>query len=460
MINSFFHYRVRIVSVVLVVALVFFPVRKSEALMPAVYAAMTASGITITAADLAGLAIAVAGMGAITWMAVTAPDGSTVAIPASSSSAVPAPAVTPPPVVAAHVVYGASLPPGGYATHATFCAYVGAYIAYLNWNWAPNATASLVSCNESTRVFSFDDSNGTHYVNQTNSGAYTVIQIPDTCPPGSTLVSNACVIDNPNAAANDGRQDIVRTGNSYSTVTGDQTGPTTVNIGTTTTTGDTVVFSTSPSYAAPSATTVQANPDGGTTIITYTTNNDSSGATYVTTTTINMDSTGTPISTTTVNEGGGLGTDTNGLPVVVPIVTGGGGGATLPIVIPAVPTASGGSDPIVFPNDYARQGETAAAVIPLVDALTASGVVADPVEPLVADMPGWGTTFDNLNDWVLPAHASACPRPDLDLSMVLGVGNVFTLDSHCDLMNDNGAALQAAMMAVWSMMAVFIVLRA
>lgn len=143
-------------------------------------------------------------------------------------------------------------------------------------------------------------------------------------------------------------------------------------------------------------------------------------------------------------------------------------------VNPLTPTIDSATNPqapsgqaITFPSDYARTGEAASAstgiqtkLDTLHNDLTATTNTTDPTEPTVADMPGWGNTFTNLVSWQLPAHSGTCPTPSLDLSNVLGAGKVFVMNSHCTLINDHFNALQAAMTVVWSVLALFIVLRA
>ena len=131
------------------------------------------------------------------------------------------------------------------------------------------------------------------------------------------------------------------------------------------------------------------------------------------------------------------------------------------------PTTVTGSVTVQFPGDYAKTGEAAAAAAGLgakLDTLhgdlTGSTDVADPEVLTAADMPGMGSTFDGIKAWTLPAHTSTCPQPQIDLSGVLGVGRTFTLSAHCQIAQDNLAALQAAMMVMWTIAAMFTVLRA
>lgn len=134
-------------------------------------------------------------------------------------------------------------------------------------------------------------------------------------------------------------------------------------------------------------------------------------------------------------------------------------------------TGSTANNPTVstvqFPSDYARTGEAASAantITPKLDTLhhdlSDTAPVSDPLEPTAAEMPGWGDAFNNLLGWSLPGHVSNCPTGQLDLSGVLGAGHVYAFDAHCQLVDDNFDQLRAAMMVVWSVAALFLLLRA
>lgn len=120
---------------------------------------------------------------------------------------------------------------------------------------------------------------------------------------------------------------------------------------------------------------------------------------------------------------------------------------------------------VSFPNDYAKQGEaeTAAQGVKtkldtIHNDLSAQTQVADPLVPVAGDMPTWGDTFDGLLGWNIPAHAGVCPTPSVDLSTI-GLGT-HQLTSHCGLLNDNSAPIHGAMVAVFTILALFVVLRA
>lgn len=119
-------------------------------------------------------------------------------------------------------------------------------------------------------------------------------------------------------------------------------------------------------------------------------------------------------------------------------------------------TPNTGGSTVTFPSDYARQGEAQTAAAPLRD----TSIVGDPVEPVAADMPTFGSTFTNLLGWSLPAHASTCPSPTIDLTSWLGTGKTFKIDSHCTIVRNNAALISSSMVVAYTVMALFIVLRA
>jgi len=142
----------------------------------------------------------------------------------------------------------------------------------------------------------------------------------------------------------------------------------------------------------------------------------------------------------------------------------------LPVLNPApagstfTPSSPSGST-VTFPNDYARAGEAVRAansINPKLDTLhndlSVTAPVSDPVAPVAGDLPTFGNTFTNLLSWQLPAHAGACPTPSVDLS-TLGLGS-HQLTSHCGLLQDHSAPIHNAMVAVFTILALFVVLRA
>lgn len=128
-------------------------------------------------------------------------------------------------------------------------------------------------------------------------------------------------------------------------------------------------------------------------------------------------------------------------------------------------TGGGGSVNVQFPSDYARAGEaqTAASSItdalgPKIDKITETG--ADPVDPLQPqgsefDQAFFQGTFNSLLGWQLPAHSSQCPTSSFSFR-----STSYTIDSHCQLVSNHFSALSAVMSAVWTVLALFILLGA
>lgn len=143
--------------------------------------------------------------------------------------------------------------------------------------------------------------------------------------------------------------------------------------------------------------------------------------------------------------------------------------STVPTTTTTAPTAADtptvqmdATKPLMqFPNDYARenttqaiQGDTTAIKDALSNTLEAP---ADPTVPGQSDFDSkwFGTTFNSLQAWSLPAHSSVCPTSSFDWN-----GKAYTFNAHCVLVQDHFNALEAAMMVAWSVLALFIVMKA
>jgi hypothetical protein len=61
----------------------------------------------------------------------------------------------------------------------------------------------------------------------------------------------------------------------------------------------------------------------------------------------------------------------------------------------------------------------------------------------------------DLKAFAVPAHVGTCPKPSF-----VAFDKTYTFDSHCGLVESNRSIIEAAMLLVWSIGAVFIVLRA
>jgi hypothetical protein len=112
------------------------------------------------------------------------------------------------------------------------------------------------------------------------------------------------------------------------------------------------------------------------------------------------------------------------------------GGATLPSTGPA-PTPGSGTQVDLGPNPNTP----------------APGLETTPnaqqiLSPLLTLMP-------DLRAFAVPAHVGSCPKPSF-----VALDRTFTFESHCGLVESNRSIIEAAMLLVWSIAAVFIVLRA
>jgi hypothetical protein len=458
-----FGMRKSLLAVLLSLSLVFFPARNSNAFLPILGVALgyTATGATLTAGVETAVmgALALIGITAA-FFTMTAADGSKVAVPMvpGAGGAAPAPIAPATSAQAQHldpsVTYtvtdnGASLPHACGGSGLSFAAACAATACVGGWTQVSNNGGAY-----SAGVNSIVDYTCTYwaggYTNQQMYGATSL-----SCSAGYVVSGSSCVLSDARLVTQDNRQDVSRNGNVMSVTLGDLHGALSANVMTTTTSNDTVSVSGTGTNGQPMQTNFVATPSG-TTILQSQQMSDPAGSTYVQTVTATVDLNGTVTSASQSSSNASLQPDPANPSSLVPVSNPSGS-------ISASPAATGGG----FPNDYARTGEAAAAAATtnarldtLHHDLSDTATVADPLAVDPATMTGYGTTFDNLKAWNLPAHVSTCPAPDIDLSGVFGAGHVYHFNAHCQLVQDHFAALQAAMMVCWSLMAMFVVLRA
>ena len=278
------------------------------------------------------------------------------------------------------------------------------------------------------------------------------------CPSGYTLSGTTCNLTDPRSGIADNKVDYSRSGAVYSAPSSSDADHAQTLQGTITGSGAGVQIAGTNASGMPVAYNVTAREDGGSVVQQQTAVATAAGDTGTKTETFQISPTGvieTATQTTTADQ---LAVD----PAASP------SSATISVVA-ADPNASSSTlyQGFQFPNDYARVGEAAAAANILApkldnikDALTTTATVDDPTLPAVEDMPGFGDTFTDLLAWRLPPHSSACPQPTVDLSSIFGAGHVYTLSSHCTLLQDNSSIIHASMVLMFTIMALFIVLRA
>ncbi|WP_150118999.1 hypothetical protein [Massilia sp. NR 4-1] len=68
--------------------------------------------------------------------------------------------------------------------------------------------------------------------------------------------------------------------------------------------------------------------------------------------------------------------------------------------------------------------------------------------PLLNLMPG-------LKSFTVPTHSASCPKPSF-----VALEKTYTIESHCTLVENNRALIEAAAMLCWALISVFIILRA
>lgn len=132
------------------------------------------------------------------------------------------------------------------------------------------------------------------------------------------------------------------------------------------------------------------------------------------------------------------------------------GGALGPGGTSATGATSGNN--ITFPTDYARTGEaqTAANSIntELEKFLQPADMPGDPTDP-GDNMTDFGSTFDALKSFQLPQHQSQCPTATFTV-----FNRAYVMDAQCTLASQFQTQLQAAMIVVWTIIALYFVLRA
>ena len=357
-----------------------------------------------------------------------------IRVPLTESSPVPSPVA--PPTASSQPVLKFSYPSSGwFESRQAACADVGGtYTDFTTKCTAPCSHFYTSGCDVSDPNVSVSASSS--YFSQ--------------CPSGYVASGSSCVLQDARAAAPDRACDLGRSGSALAMISDpDCAGSGTAiaeicNSPGITCTGTELQFTSTNAQGQPRQVVVTPSIDGGSVITTHQ-QRVSSGTTVVDSTQVQVSPSGVVQSVS-----GGSTTGTVSMDGAPPQV----GQAVLPT-------------DVTFPSDYARTGEAQDAinsisptVQQIADSLTATQPVSDPVDPSLDPLPNFGNTFDGLTGWNLPAHSSSCPTPSVDLSPVLGAGSVYTMSAHCDLINDHFGIFQASALVVWSLMALFIVLRA
>lgn len=279
------------------------------------------------------------------------------------------------------------------------------------------------------------------------------------CPNGYSLVSGGCNLSNPYAAVPDNKADYGRIGTTIAQKTGDDT-PTKVKgvVSQTSYANDTVSAVGTDGDGNPRQVSVQALSNGGSLITTRTQRVDANGNSYVENKIVQVSAAGAVNAVSTTSTAQRLEYNAaNGSMTVT--------AAPTSTFAPAVAGTGAASEPIVFPSDYARAGEAvgAANLVNLhlgakLDALVAESPAPADLELPVAsqfDDAYFNGTFTNLLGWQLPAHSGQCPT-----SSMVFYGSTLVLDAHCAIIDQFAGVLATVATALWTIMALLIVLGA
>ena len=119
---------------------------------------------------------------------------------------------------------------------------------------------------------------------------------------------------------------------------------------------------------------------------------------------------------------------------------------------------------VTFPDDYAREGTLQTAVTKLTaieTALTDPGTLpSDPVSRTQSEISSvfFPDTFTALSGWTLPARSVSCPT--FAFSTTWPWAHSFVMDTHCSVIETYRTQIQALMVVVFVVAALFIVLGA
>jgi hypothetical protein len=432
-------------AVFVLVSSSFYPQREAKAFVPAIPIVMAL--VNAAGAVLASDALTAAGMYMLGGMAVAAifsipGDSSSVAVavpltsdPAKTAVAMPAPAAPPtsPPSGSGSVNCGSFYSLNPYITTAEVCGITNAASAcpgtYINGRCA---VGDVMYDNFTSRT-----------INQT------------TCPDGYVLSGSDCVLSNPRKAVPDKRVDLYPcpSGLCFDPAKDKDVKPVNTEVGSPSCNGCGKVWGVN-SKGEPFVTTITPRADGGSDIRTETQVQSASGSAIRT-------DTMTTTSAGTVSAAGST--------VAAGSMSGAGVDGVAPTVATTSPTST--TQPIVFPTDYARAGEAAAASVPissrldkLHDDLTkTSAPPVDPVVPVAAQFNAafFSGTFNNLLGWQLPAHTSICPTGAINFDY-FGQAFRLNMDAQCTilLMDSVSSVAAVSFNVLWVVAALFIVLGA
>lgn len=457
-------FRALVLSLWLAVSLVV-PNRQAYAvapLLPLAISMATAAGEMLAAESVFAAGTSLIGAMLLVGIVITPGDTSEsqLRVPVTSNATAVDAAMPPPsapPTAAA--VQGYTWWGGTTSAQAGCAAYV-AYQQEVNPTPGYDKTVTGVSVNGNTAVCNWQVSNGTTTYPQQTGLMGTPVSV---CPTGYVSGGGGCVLQNARTAVPDGKADVPRTASGYQAPTSSNDADTMpsyaqVNNGT-------VYAAGRNSAGQPVMIQYSVSPDGTRTYITHYTQSESGGQSVVNTRSLAVDSaSGQVLSANSANAQGSISAPGTG---------------ALPTVSTGAAVTPGTATDIVFPTDYARTGEAAAAAGSInaridanaqtvKDAIEAQSDISsasldDPLAPTDQELKDvmFKDTFTPLLSWSIPAHSSQCPTADLSFTM-FGHYTPLILDAHCTIfeMPNVKSVLSVVMDVVWSVVALFILLGA
>lgn len=276
------------------------------------------------------------------------------------------------------------------------------------------------------------------------------------CANGYTFTNNECHLTNPRVASPDDFSDQKRTGETFSTYDGEAPSEfdaflsrSTVSVN-----NDKITINgRDETSSQPQTVSVRNTSDGGSVLQVATQKTDSLGRTYTEVKDVVISPSGV-VSSVQASQQATYNTWNSSTNTYTSSAT-----ATSTYT----PVTSSGE--IVFPSDYAKAGEAAAAAAsinanlgPKLDKITETG--ADPTDPILPGDAEWtpvffNGTFTNLLGWSMPSHSSQCPTGSFAWN-----NSTYTIDSHCQLVNNHFSLFSVVMVVIWTIGALFILLAA
>lgn len=415
---------------------------------------VSASGASYALGALAGL-IGLAGL----YLNIPDADGNSARIPVANN-----PAAMPPPPVAEPTAPGeptlqcqSSAIGGVYPSISAICsALASAQNSQLCGGIGSSMSASCVGVSESGFQVSSTCTLENGNVIGPNVGSYSAgcASGPDACPPGYSWIGNQCALTNPREAKPDKNCDVGLSGGSY-TGMGDVDCPSgplvdhgkpvpVIRDG-----GERILVPGQDSQGRPMIIEIQRSPDGSHRTITSSVQE----GTNVRQTSITVDSEDGTIVDATNRVNPGQITIPTSSPTDPNTVSS-------PTTTPRVSTDTSRAPEINFPDDYSREPTlqaTKTAVQQIHEDLTKTESTDDPTVSGSSEFNDafFNGTFNALKGWNLPGHTSTCPVGSFNWNSVS-----YSIDAHCQLVTTHFDALRAAMTVVWTLVALFVVLRA